>query len=145
MKIHPFKESDAAAVAKLSNENSTAFQYQKVTPAFLKRMCSRKDYKMFILKDTGQIIGFCGVNFRNPKIAEIGPVCVKNERRTHGLGRLLVNEIFDFLEPMDHDLAIVKVKASNAVGQEFFRSMGFKRAAKCSCGGVPAIVMEYPF
>jgi predicted N-acetyltransferase YhbS len=142
MKILPFKESDAEAVAKLSNENVSAFQY-KVTSSFLRRMCTRKDYKMFVLKDAGQIIGFSGVNFKDTGTAELGPICVKNDRRMHGLGRMLVSRVFEFLEPLGHSKVFVKVKASNKLGQEFFGSMGFKNVGQVMCRGSPATVMEF--
>ena len=127
----------------MSNANSTAFQYQKVTPAFLKRMCHHSDYTMFILKEGREVLGFCGVNFKDPIIAEIGPICVKTERRTHGLGRLLVGRIFEFLEPLDTTKVIVKVKLSNKAGLEFFTALGFNKVAEVSCGGSPAVVMDY--
>ena len=143
MKIHSFKESDAGVVAELSNENAFAFQYSKVTPAFLKRMCSHKTYKMFVLKDSGVIVGFCGVNYKGRKAAELGPICVKNERRMHGLGRMLVMRVFEFVEPMNCDKLWVKVRASNRTAQTFFRSMGFVKSGEAMARGVPVVVMEH--
>jgi N-acetylglutamate synthase-like GNAT family acetyltransferase len=142
MKILPFRETDAEDVAKLSNENVTAFQYH-VTPSFLKRMCANKHYKMFVLKDAGQIIGFCGVNFRREDVAELGPVCVKSDRRMHGLGRVLVARVFEFLEPLGHSRVVVKAKSSNKTGREFFSTMGFNKIADVSCRGAPAVLMEH--
>jgi len=143
MKILPFKESDAKAVAELSNVNSTAFQYQRVTPSFLKRMCLRSDYRMFVAKEPGQLLGFCGAKYKKGDTAELGPICVRTELRAHGIGRVLVNRIFEELEPTECSRVIVKVKSSNSEGLKFFRSMGFNKMADCTCGGAPAVVMEY--
>jgi N-acetylglutamate synthase-like GNAT family acetyltransferase len=145
MKIHSFKESDAEAVAGLSNENSFAFQHARVTPSFLRRMCAHKTYKMFVLKDGGEIVGFCGVNYRSKRTPELGPICVKNGRRMHGLGRLLVMRVFEFVGPLGCQKLWVKAKASNRVAQKFFRSMGFKKAGEVSVRGVPAVIMDYSF
>jgi N-acetylglutamate synthase-like GNAT family acetyltransferase len=143
MKIHSFKESDAEAVAALSNENSFAFQHAKVTPAFLRRMCAHRTYKMFVLKEHGAIVGFCGVNFRSKKAAELGPICVKNERRMHGLGRLLVMRVFEHVEPLNCDSLWVKVKSSNRDAQKFFTSLGFKKTGQASVRGTPVVMMEH--
>lgn len=140
MKIREFKESDAKAVAKLSNENSTVFQYADVTPSFLKQLCKNPKYKLFVMED-GEIIGFCGANFENPLAAELGPICIRPDCRIHGLGKILVDRVFAFLETVRPEKVIVKIKDSNTIGQDFFKSLGFKKIGDCTCGGGPAVLM----
>jgi ribosomal protein S18 acetylase RimI-like enzyme len=142
MKIRPFKESDAVAVAKLSNANSEFFQYLDVKPEYLKCMCMSPYYKMLILDDAGKVKGFCGVNYSNRCIVEIGPICVSKALRDKGFGHKLVSRAIKQLDKMNPPHVIIKVKASNTNGQDFFRSLGFSPIESVEVNGEPAIVME---
>lgn len=142
MKIVPFKESDAEAVARLSNENSEFFQYPNVKPDYLKCMCSNPSYKMFILEDAGKVAGFCGVNCSNACVVEIGPICVSKALRDKGFGHKLVSRAIRHIGKIRPAHVIIKVKASNIAGQEFFKSLGFSPIAAVEVNGEPAIIME---
>jgi len=143
MKIREFKETDAEKIAKLSNDNSEVFQYESVTPDFLKRMWKNPNYKLFVLSEGSEVIGFCGVNIEALPIAELGPICVEKSRRMHGLGRLMMEDVFQFLEPLKPARVIIKVKTSNIDAQEFFKTLGFTKVEGVLCGGKPAILMQY--
>lgn len=142
MKIREFRESDAEAVAKLSNENADFFQFSGVTPEFLKRLCSHPKYRLFVLEDNKEIIGFCGVNYQNLQLVELGPICVRTDWHRQGLGRLLVEAGFEFLRRMKGSRVIIKVKASNIAAQEFFASLGFKKSQEVFVAEEPAFLME---
>lgn len=143
MKIREFKEADAQKVADLSNANADVFQYPNVTPQFLKRMWDHPKYKLFVLADRSEIVAFCGVNYEHLPVAELGPVCVETSRRTHGLGRLLVNALFEFLEPLNAKKVIIKVKTSNIAAQDFFKSLDFKKVEGTLVNEEPAIIMQH--
>lgn len=145
MKLREFRESDAEAVASLSNENSGFFQYSVVTPEFLKRLCNDSKYRMFVLEDDG-LIGFCGINYHNALFAELGPICVRADQRNSGFGRLLAEAIFEFLSKgkvSRPPKVIIKVKSSNITAQAFFASLGFRKTGDILCGEAPAILMEH--
>ena len=142
MKIREFKESDAEAVAKLSNENADFFQFSGVTSEFLKRLCSHPKYRLFVLEDNKEIIGFGGINYQNLQMAELGPICVRADCRRQGLGRLLVDATFEFMRRMKGPKVIIKVKASNIAAQEFFTSLGFRKSQEILVLEEPALLME---
>ncbi len=143
MKLREFKETDADKIASLSNENGEFFQYPKVTADFLKSMALAQGYKMFVLSEGSNVIGFCGLNYQSMPLVEIGPICVEEGRRMHGLGRLLIDEVFEFLQPLNPPKVIIKVKASNIAGLEFFESLGFQKVAETVCKNETAILMEH--
>ncbi len=143
MKIREFAESDAQAVADLSNANANFFQYPHVNSDFLMRMWSHPRYELFVAEDGGQIVGFCGVNFQQLPVSELGPVCVRADRRAHGLGKALVGRAMEFVRSKGPSVLIIKAKKSNIRAQEFFTSLGFRRAQEVSVGGEPAVVMEH--
>jgi len=143
MKLREFKESDAQAVADLSNTNSKAFQYSSVTPDFLTRMSNHPRYEMFVLEDGGQIVGFCGVNHEHWPVAEIGPICVREDHRARGLGKTLVERALAFAREFNILTVIIKVKPSNIRAQDFFKSMGFEKVEDIKVRGEPAILMVY--
>jgi len=143
MKLREFKEKDADKIAELSNENGEVFQYPEVSANFLKSMALAKGYKMFVLSEGSDVIGFCGLNYQSMPLVEIGPICVETSRRMHGLGRLLIDAVFEFLEPMNPPKVIIKVKASNIAGLEFFESLGFEKVGDTICKNEPAILLEY--
>ncbi|MBN2518310.1 MAG: GNAT family N-acetyltransferase [Candidatus Altiarchaeota archaeon] len=141
--IRRFKESDATAVAKLSNQNSEFFQFPDVTPLFLQRFVNHPKFQMFVAEDKGVLMGFCGVNFENPEEAELGPICVRKDKRSAGLGKKTVLHTLRFLEPKKPKRVIIKVKVSNTGGQEFFKKLGFKASGnELSCCGEPALLMS---
>ena len=142
MKIRSFKESDAEKAAKLSNSNSDAFQYC-VTADFLRQMSQNPSYKMFVAADANELLGFCGVNFSQLPVAELGPICISDNRRMEGLGRLLLERIFEFLESHKPLTVIIQVKTSNTGAQEFFSSLGFKKTEGVMVNEIPAILMEW--
>jgi len=140
-RVRGFKEEDAEVVAKLSNANSHLFQFPHVTPEFLKNFTDHPKFQMFVIEECKRITGFCGVNFENPREAELGPICVEEGKRSQGLGTMLVNEIFQFLKPRNPEKIIIKVKASNMGGQKFFEKLGFEALSGDICCGEPAILM----
>jgi ribosomal protein S18 acetylase RimI-like enzyme len=142
MKIRNFKPTDAEKVAKLSNDNSDVFQYSDVSEAFLRKMSEDPSYHMFVLSDGNAIIGFCGVNYLQLPLAELGPICVVAGRRGEGLGRLLVDSILEFLEPLNAKKLFIKVKVSNTEALDFFEKLDFIREGDVSVGGTPAIFMS---
>jgi len=142
MKIRSFKESDAEAVARLSNENSEFFQYIDVRPDYLKCMCLNPSFKMFILEDAGKVKGFCGVSYSNRRMAEIGPICVSKALRGKGLGHKLALRAIKHIDKIKPAHVIIKVKASNIAGQDFFKSLGFFTIEAVDMNGEHALVME---
>jgi len=145
MNVRMFKGSDASAIADLSNKSGDAFQYKSVTPDFIAQMCSSRVFKMFVLEDSGKVVGFCGVNLQSPLLAELGPICVEAPFRKRGAGRILSETAFEFLCSKRVKTVVIKVKASNMPAQEFFKSLGFSKTDDVLCGGEPAMMMAKKF
>lgn len=143
MKLREFKDSDAQAVADLSNANSKVFQYSSVTPDFLTRMSKNARYDMFVIEEARKIVGFCGINHARWPVAEIGPICVRADNRERGLGKTLLQKAISLAREFNNLNVIIKVKASNKRAQEFFKSMGFKKTQDIKVHGDPAILMEH--
>ena len=141
MKIRNFKSTDAGKVSALSNDNLAAFQYE-VNSDFLSRMDANERYQMFVLSDGSEVLGFAGLNFEQLPLAELGPICVASTRRGSGLGRLLVDYVFEFADNIGVKKIIIKVKTSNITGQEFFGKLGFETVGETVCKGEPAILMQ---
>jgi len=125
MKISEFSKTDAREVAELSNRNWEVFRYKKVEPEFISRFCDHPFFKMFVLRENGKLVGFCGANWEKAP-AEIGPICVEERYRRKGIGRALISFISDFLEKLNIKKVFVKVKEQNKSGISFFVAMGFK-------------------
>jgi ribosomal-protein-alanine N-acetyltransferase len=142
MKIRPFKETDAKKVAELSNSNAEFFQYTNVSADFLKKMWEHPDYHLFVISEGSRVIGFCGISYIDKPVAEIGPICIERGRRMEGLGRLLFENIIEFLSELGAKKLIIKVKTSNSGAQEFFAKLGFRKAEGVLVNEIPAIIME---
>jgi predicted GNAT superfamily acetyltransferase len=142
MKIRSFKPTDAEKVSKLSNDNLTAFQ-RKVSPSFLRKISKNPDFKLFVLADGSEILGFCGLNFERIPLAEMGPLCIESSRRAQGLGRALVDDVFSFAKEIGVNNLIIKVKSSNNAAQDFFASVGFAKIDEGFLGDVPIVIMKY--
>jgi|GEM_PF-1429234 len=146
MDIQGFKQSDAKAISTLSNSNSEFFQYPKVSPVFIRDMCAKPGFKMFVLRCGGAdspVVGFCGANFASPPTAELGPICVAGGLRKRGYGEELAKHALDFLKQNGITKVFVKVKRSNVAAQKFFKSLDFKVTEQIICGGEEALVMRY--
>ncbi len=141
--LRRFRDSDAKAVADLSNANSQFFQYPSVTPDFIVRISRDPKYDMFVLEDDSRIVGFCGINHASWPLAEMGPLCVRADYRRQGFGRILVQRIIEFARRLNNLGIIIKVRPSNIGAQRFFRALGFEKSHKEMVHGELAIVMKY--
>lgn len=145
MKIRDFKDSDAEKMAALSNKNAPFFQYNRVSPAFIRDMANASNYRFFVLSEGSGVIGFCGVRLPSKmhKDAELGPICVESGRRMQGLGRLLIDTVIEDLEERGIASMIIKVRTSNIGAQEFFSTIGFRKIGGTLVDDIPAIEMRY--
>jgi amino-acid N-acetyltransferase len=75
---------------------------------------------MWVVEDSGRIVGCCCLEIYSPKIAELRSLAVAENFRHHGYGELLVNEAV--AEARRHNIRQVLVVTSTP---EFFEGLNF--------------------
>lgn len=125
--IRDFMGGDAKAVVRLHDESADSFEDSAVTEEFIKEIAGRADFRLFIVSDDrGDTIGFVGVLFHTTvKRAEVGPICIRSDRRRHGAGKRALDHAIGFLQQTGVRRIIAKVKAKNVGSVAFFKAHGF--------------------
>lgn len=90
------------------------------------------DALVLLYEQQGRACGLCMTRIqhappiqREMRRAEIGELFVRESTRRRGIGRALVDGAFEWLRGRGVDRVVVRVGASNADGQAFWRGIGF--------------------
>jgi len=90
------------------------------------------DALVLLYEQQGSACGLCMTRIqhapaihREMRRAEIGELFVRESARRRGIGRALVDRAFEWLRGRGVDRVVVRVGASNADGQAFWRGIGF--------------------
>jgi ribosomal protein S18 acetylase RimI-like enzyme len=101
----------------------------------------------FLVADNGKAIS--GVAFASfdeeAKTVMLHQLYVRPEQHGHGIGGLLMDEVFDCFP--DADVFRLEVEEANAAAIGFYEAYGFARAGRtANCGdaqsGIPALILE---
>lgn len=75
----------------------------------------------FVAKSEGKIIGFCALHIYSPLLAEVRSLIVKEEFRSLGVGKKLVNMLLDEGRALG-----IKEVLTLTYQERFFKSLGFE-------------------
>ena len=82
-----------------------------------------------IAKLDDNILGFCGINILYDH-ADITGMAVKKDFERHGIGRILMNSIFQKCRDLNIMDLFLEVRASNIAALGFYENIGFKQISK---------------
>jgi ribosomal protein S18 acetylase RimI-like enzyme len=101
-------------------------------PGLVARQLRDPDAAVFVWEDAGGIAGFCSVRLERAPGAlgeagrtEITELAVRSARRRRGIGRALVEAACSWARARGARRVEVRVAARNAVGQAFWRALGY--------------------
>lgn len=124
--VRDFRSDDAKALVRLHDESADSFEDSAVTEEFIREIANRADFRFFVVSDGRDTIGFVGVLYHmTVKRAEVGPICIRSDRRRHGAGKRALDHAIGFLRDAGVRRIIAKVKAKNVGSVAFFEAHGF--------------------
>jgi ribosomal-protein-alanine N-acetyltransferase len=121
VQIRPMLEIDLAAVAAIE-QGSYAFPWSEN----IFRDCLRVGYTCRALDLAGQIIGY-GVMSLGAGEAHILNVCVRDEFRTVGFGRRLLEHLIERATAAGVSEAFLEVRPSNIAAIRLYQKLGFEQ------------------
>jgi ribosomal protein S18 acetylase RimI-like enzyme len=89
-----------------------------------------KDAAMFLAEDDGQPVGFLGLDFRDPKIAQVQSVYVAPSARRRGVGAALIAEAAAASREHGYDHIHLDVLTSNHAAIAVYERLGFAEYQK---------------
>lgn len=130
IKIRDFRTEDISSILEIHSQHLDSFEGIEITEDFLLHISQRDDFRFFIVELDSKVVGFVGVLFYdNVGRAEIGPIGVRGEYHGFGIGTALVEYVMEFLKERNMHRVIVRVKAKNKEGLDFFSFMEFRQEA----------------
>lgn len=84
----------------------------------------REDAVFLVAEEEDKILGYCGIliSFED---AEVTNVCVSEEARGRGIGKLLMEELIRRAVSKGVEFVHLEVRESNTVARTMYESMGF--------------------
>lgn len=102
---------------------------------------------MIVAEEGGDIIGYASaVAIEGNDVADIHTIAIVPDRRGHGFGAALLDELVSWCETRGASAVMLEVRSDNLVAQSLYRSRGFEpiaiRPRYYRQAGVDAIVMR---
>ena len=127
LRIRNFDENDTESVIEIHKLCSSEFQFEEITPEFMREISQRQDFKFIVAVLDDKVAGFAGALFYESfGVSELGPVAVHPGLRNRGIGTGLVKYLLEFLESKKIKTIIVCVKSGNKNAANFFENFGFE-------------------
>jgi ribosomal-protein-alanine N-acetyltransferase len=140
--IRPMQEADVAAVAALER---SSYQFPWTEGIF--RDCVRVGYVCRVMDIGARIVGY-GVLSAGAGEAHILNLCVAEEYRCRGLGRLMLSHLIERARGFGVREAFLEVRPSNTTAIRLYQSMGFEQIGirrgyyQASTGREDAVVLK---
>lgn len=90
--------------------------------------CIRVGYHCYVL-ETGEVLAGYAIFSVAVEECHVLNVCVDPARRRHGLGRVLLNHIFECAGELGAKLVYLEVRPSNRAAIDLYASLGFEKIA----------------
>jgi ribosomal-protein-alanine N-acetyltransferase len=142
VRIRPMHEADVAAVAALER---SSYQFPWTEGIF--RDCVRVGYVCRVLDIGGEIVGY-GVLSVGSGEAHVLNLCVAEEYRCRGLGRLMLGHLIERARSFGVREAFLEVRPSNTTAIRLYQSLGFEQIGirrgyyQASTGREDAVVLK---
>lgn len=120
MQIRRMRTEDCVRVAEIER---SSFSIPWSEQAFLDTL-ERENYCYLVAVEQDTILGYCGIVFALDE-GEIPNICVAAEARRKGVGRAMLEELFQAAR--DHKLTelFLEVRQSNEAAKQLYKTAGF--------------------
>ena len=85
---------------------------------------AREENCFLVIQDEDEILGYCGY-YKVFEEAEIMNVCIREDRRGEGLGRIMMEELLNTAKETGVKTVVLEVRVSNAPAIRLYENLNF--------------------